>query len=376
MFASPPRLIPPPVKQLREKLPLLRKLIGPAFATIMFVLAMRLLLKELQNVTWEEFRLGMSNVPIAQILMAALLVAMNYVLLIAYDLLGLRYIARSVPVRRVSLVSVSGFSLGNNLGTILAASPIRFRFYTQWGLSPGHVLALISVIGVTFWSGWIFISGLVLSSVPLQLPEKVKLPLDSQTLGLVLLGIAVFYTCICVFWRKPWPIGKMHLRPPRPGLMFAQASVAAIDLLISATALYLVLPEGTDVPFSLVLAAYLVAMGAAVLSQVPGGLGILDVILLTLLKNASENSVVASILIFRILYYWLPLMVGMSLLVGYEIMGGVKQARRAEVLTSEVSDEEKKLPVQERHPLEEVSGEATLDDDQEDQPVSESDPGD
>ena len=31
------------------------------------------------------------------------------------------------------LVSFIGFSLGNNLGAILAATPIRFRYYSQWG---------------------------------------------------------------------------------------------------------------------------------------------------------------------------------------------------------------------------------------------------
>ena len=51
----------------------------------------------------------------------------------------------------------------------------------------------------------------------------------------------------------------------------------------------------------LVLAAYMVALSVALLTQVPGGLGVLELILLTLLKDSVGESVLASVLIFRLL---------------------------------------------------------------------------
>ena len=274
---------------------------------------------------------GLTGVPAGQIAIAALLITLNYGLLIAYDLLALRYVARSIPLRRVALVSIAGFSLGNNLGTLLAAAPIRFRFYTQWGLSPGQIVALISIVGLTFWSGWWFLGGMVLIWVPIKLPEDVEnaLPFATQTLGIVLISLALTYSLVCMLWRKPWPIGELHLRPPTPGLMLVQAAVAAVDLLISATALYLVLPGDSVVPFAQVLAAYLVAIGVAMMTQVPGGLGVLELILLTLLKGTVGDTVLASVLIFRVLYYWLPLLAGMICLAGYEIHSGAVTARDA-----------------------------------------------
>ncbi len=113
--------------------------------------------------------------------------------------------------------------------------------------------------------------------------------------------------------------------------MAVQASVAAVDLLISATALYLVLPGDAVVPFATVLAAYLVAIAVSLMTQVPGGLGVLEVILLTLLKGSVGDSVLASVLIFRVLYYILPLLFGMMTLVAHEIYGGAVEARRAAV---------------------------------------------
>ncbi|WP_231744113.1 putative bifunctional lysylphosphatidylglycerol flippase/synthetase [Stieleria neptunia] len=307
----------------------IRKYAGPVLAIALFALAVRLLIREAHQITWDEFVRGLTGVPASQIVIAAFLIALNYGLLIAYDILALRYVARSLPLRRIALVSIAGFSLGNNLGTLLAAAPIRFRFYSQWGLPPGQIVALISVVGLTFWSGWWFLGGMVLIWVPIQLPPDVTLPFATQTLGVVLISLAILYSLVCFLWRKPWPIGELHLRPPRPGLMFVQASVAAVDLLISATALYLVLPGDSVVPFAQVLAAYLVAIGVAMMTQVPGGLGVLEVILLTLLKGTVGDTVLASVLIFRVLYYWLPLLAGMIALVGYEIFSGAVAAREA-----------------------------------------------
>ena len=125
----------------------------------------------------------------------------------------------------------------------------------------------------------------------------------------------------------------LHLQPPAPGLMAVQASVAAVDLLISATALYLVLPGDAVVPFTVVLAAYLVGIAVSLITQVPGGLGVLELILLKLLKESVGESevasIIASILIFRILYYVLPLLFGMIVLVAHEIYGGAVEARQA-----------------------------------------------
>ena len=307
----------------------LRAIVGPAFAAVLFVLAIRLLYREVQGITWEDFMAGLTGVRPLYIGFAAFLIALNYGLLTAYDLLALRYVCRSLPLRRVALVSFLGFSLGNNLGTLLAATPLRFRFYSRWGLSPSQIVVMMAILGLTFWSGLWFLGGTVLVCVPVELPEEVSLPFGTRTLGVILLVLAISYLLVCCLWRKPWPIGKLNLRPPEPGLMAVQASVAAIDLLISATALYLVLPTAASVPFAMVLGAYLVGISVSLLTQVPGGLGVLDLILLTLLKDTVGDSVLASVLIFRLLYYIFPLLVGMVVLAAHEIYGGAVEARQA-----------------------------------------------
>lgn len=318
----------------------LRSIAGPLLALVLFLAAMRLLVGEAKKISWDEFTAALTGIPWIYLGIASLLIAMNYVLLITYDLLALRYLRRPLPLRRVALVGFLGYSLGNNLGTLIAAAPLRFHFYTRWGLSPSQIVALIAFLGLTFWSGLCFLGGVVLIAYPVSLPEDISLPIGTRALGVVLLALWIGYALSCAIWHKPIPIGGLSLRTPHIGLMGLQTSVAAVDLTISATALYLVLPANTVVPFTLVLAAYLVAIAVALATQVPGGLGILELILLKLLAGTVGQTVLASILIFRVLYYVLPMLFGIILMVVHELWEGAAQMRIGTARVKPPTDDE------------------------------------
>nr|MDQ6871668.1 hypothetical protein [Gemmatimonadota bacterium] len=74
--------------------------------------------------------------------------------------------------------------------------------------------------------------------------------------------------------------------------------------------------RGLGVSFSGFLSIYLIAQTAAVLSHVPGGVGVFEAIVLALLavpmqggvaSPAMSASLAASLLVYRIIYYLLPL---------------------------------------------------------------------
>ena len=296
----------------------LRAALGPLLGLVLFSAAIVLLVRDLQKIEWADFVEGVTGVPWLYLALAALLIGLNYFLLITYDMLALRYVKRSLPVRRVALVGFLGYALGNNLGTLVAATPLRFRLYTQWGIPPKQIMAIVILLGLTFWSGICWLAGTVLLFVDVPLPEEVSLPVSTRTFGGILLTVGLVYAGICLWWRRPLPIGGLKLQPPHIELMTLQTSVAALDLTISATALYLVLPSESVVAFQLVLAAYLLGITASLVTQVPGGLGVLEVILLKLLAGSAGNAVIGSLLIFRLLYYVAPLLIALLILAVYE----------------------------------------------------------
>ena len=80
------------------------------------------------------------------------------------------------------------------------------------------------------------------------------------------------------------------------------------------------------------------AIATSLLTQVPGGLGVLEVVLLSLLKGTVGDSVLASVLIFRLIYYVMPLLFGMVALVAHEIYGGAVEARIAKSSSLDLSN--------------------------------------
>lgn len=298
----------------------IRALAGPVLGLSLFAAAVVLLMREMQNITWEDFQKGLTGVPPIYLGLSALLIGLNYTLLTTYDMLALRYVKRSLPLRRVALVGFLGYALGNNLGTLVAATPLRFRLYTAWGLPARQIMAIVVLLGLTFWSGICWLGGIVLLLVPIPLPDEVKLPVSTQAMGAVMLGIGFAYALLCWLWRRPLPIKSLNLAPPHLELMTLQTSVAALDLTVSAIALYLVLPTDAVIPFALVLAAYLVGITASLVTQIPGGLVVLELILLKLLGPAVGGAVVGSLLIFRLLYYVAPLLIAIVLLAVYEFV--------------------------------------------------------
>lgn len=298
----------------------LRAIAGPLFGLTLFATAVVLLVREARQISWDDFMAGLTGVPRLYLGFAALLIALNYCLLMTYDLLALRYVRRALPLRRVALVGFLGYALGNNLGTLAAATPLRFRLYTSWGVPPRQVMAIVVLLGLTFWSGLCWLGGTVLLAVPVPLPADIRLPLSTRALGAVLLSVGILYALACFFWRRPLPIRTLHVRPPTPGLMGLQTSVASLDLAISAIALYLILPPQAVVPFALVLAAYLVGLAASLVTQIPGGLVVLELILLKLLQDSAGKAVIGSLLIFRLMYYVAPLIIAAVVLGIYELM--------------------------------------------------------
>ncbi len=84
-----------------------------------------------------------------------------------------------------------------------------------------------------------------------------------------------------------------------------------VDLLFAALALYLVMPATAGIPFSILLAAFVLALGAGLVSNSPSGAGAFELTLLALIPLDAPEPLIAGILAFRIVYYVLPALVAL-----------------------------------------------------------------
>jgi uncharacterized membrane protein YbhN (UPF0104 family) len=110
-------------------------------------------------------------------------------------------------------------------------------------------------------------------------------------------------------WKLPIPPLKLTLY---------QIGIACADLLVAAAVLHALLPP-IEGGYLRILGVFMLAFVVAVLTHVPGGYGVFDVLIIHFLPKAQEPSVVAALLVFRVIYYWVPLLIAATMLGYHEL---------------------------------------------------------
>ncbi|TWT38353.1 bifunctional lysylphosphatidylglycerol flippase/synthetase MprF [Blastopirellula retiformator] len=289
--------------------------LSPFLAVLIFIAAAWLLAHELRNYRWHDVRESLSAMPPQKIAFSIVLMILNYVVLVGYDLLALKAIARKLPLLRVAFASFTGFAASYNFGATLGGVPVRYRSYSVLGLSSVEVLQISIMLGGTFWIGVFAIGGLAFILDPFTLPPDLHLPITSVSgLGWLLVASAVVYMGLTFLWKKPFTIAGHEIRLPGPGIAVGQLGIAIADIMIACGCLYVLLPPDVGMSYPQFLGVFLLAQIAVVLTHVPGGVGVFELVILTLTESTAKDDVVAALLVFRVIYYLLPLFVAILLL--------------------------------------------------------------
>ncbi len=296
--------------------------LGPLLISCIFVGAMYLLYQKLQSYSLDQIREALIQIPHWRLLASVALMLLNYVILVGYDWLALLAINKPLSLQRVSLVSFIGQTVSYNFGALLGGTTVRYRFYATWGFSVADIVRLVLMLAVTFWVGALGLCGLVFMISPPIIPEEFlhAFPIkDIRLLGALLFSLAIVYFIACHFVRKTITLfGKEFSFPPlKVALM--QAFVAGIDLIVAAGCMYVLFSPELGVSFGQFLPSYLMAQVAVVLTHIPGGVGVFELVILHLTQTANEQMVIAVVLCFRIIYFILPLLMAAVLLAIYEV---------------------------------------------------------
>lgn len=299
----------------------LRRL-SPLLVLALLAAAAFLLHRELSAYRYEDLRRAMRALPARKIEWALALTALSYLLLTAYDALALRYLGRPLGFRRTALASFLGYAFAHNIGfSVLGGAAPRYRLYASWGLAPGEIGLLIGFTAATFWVGVCAVTGTALVLDPAVFAGRLHLPATlGRGVGGALLAVVLLALVVPLVWRRPLTVRGWTVPPPRPGIALAQVVVGAVDWLVAAAVLYVLLPSSLSLGFWHFAALFVLAQVAGVSSHVPGGLGVFEtVILLALAPRGHSPSLVGALIVYRLVYYVLPLAVATLLLVAYEV---------------------------------------------------------
>ena len=108
---------------------------------------------------------------------------------------------------------------------------------------------------------------------------------------------------------------------PSTRLFLVQIAIASLDWALAGSVLYALLPAAATLSWHGFLGVFLLAQIAGMASQVPGGLGVFESVILLLLSPVlPASSIFGSLLIYRAVYYLLPLAVAALLLGTHEAL--------------------------------------------------------
>jgi phosphatidylglycerol lysyltransferase len=282
--------------------------LGPAFVLAVFGCVVWLLHRELAAYHWHDIVAGVRGMPTWRIAVAIGLTILSYLVLVGYDFIALRELGKTIPLSRIALASFCGFVTGYNFGATLGGSSVRYRLYSAWGLSAVDIFQLMALLAVTFWMGLAMLGGMLLTFDSLPLPPDLHLPITSaRPIGFLLLASAVALLIASAVMRKPLSFRGWSLKLPSVKILLVQTAIGIVDLTIAASVLYVLLPNSVSISFEHFLAAYLLGVSIALVSHVPGGLGVLEFVLLAVLNPEHPPDLLASLLVFRVVYFLLPL---------------------------------------------------------------------
>ncbi len=296
----------------------------PPLATLLLLgVALVVVHRELAGAGYLHLRTALRALPSLALLHAGLLTACSYLLLTGYDLLALQYVGTTLSRARAVLASMLAYSLSHTLGfALLTGGAVRVRFWSMWGLSTQQIAQAAAFVSATFVVGVLLVCGLSLTLETQAMLGDLGVPVAlARTLGVLLLAVAAGYiawAAMCKGKAIVWRHWRFAL--PTPRLAAAQVLLALIDWGMAGLVVYVLLPVGHDMPPLAFLGVFVLAQFVAVVSHVPGGLGVFESIMLVALRGTAPPADLLAVLVaYRIVYYFIPFTVGLVTLAAIEV---------------------------------------------------------
>src|SRR3954471_3993314 len=321
------------------------KRLGIAASLLIIILAVTHLVRTLKGVDTGIILTALTEIAPHRIALAALCVVGAFCTLTFYDFFALRTIGKThIPYRIAALSSFTSYTIGHNIGaTVFTGGAIRFRIYSDYGLSAIDVAKICFLSGLTFWLGNTFVLGIGMAWHPWAASAMDQLPpAINRLIALGAIGAIVFY----LVWlnsgdtRRELGQNGWKVVLPSARLTLLQILIGVVDLGFCALAMYLLMPAQPAIDFVSLAVVFILATLLGFASHAPGSIGVFDAAMLLALPEFGREQLLATLVVFRILYFVIPFGISISIMGTREVWLSVVQPwqerrRRAEPCRAE-----------------------------------------
>lgn len=283
-----------------------------------------------RNINLAQLHDALIAVPPQWILAAVLAAIGSYVMLLGYEWSATRYAGVQVPSRVLVLAGICASAVGNAIGlSMLSGGAVRYRLYFPHGIETADVARMSAFVSLALGCA---LPPLAAVAALIHVDAAAQaLHLTHSWVSGIAVGVLVGYLLLVILLviirsaHRPTPFTRQfHLwrwrfRLPNLVLSFLQLLITLLDVICASAVLYLLVPG--DIPFTTFMMVYLLALATGVLSHVPGGYGVFEVIILSAFKGqVGEAPLLAAILLYRAIYVLLPLILACIALLGCELI--------------------------------------------------------
>ncbi|MCW2315139.1 uncharacterized membrane protein YbhN (UPF0104 family) [Rhodoblastus acidophilus] len=270
-------------------------------------------------------------IPPAHYALAVLSTLLAYAALAFYDRIALTHLGiHNISWRFVAACSFTTYALSHNIGaSVVSGAAVRYRGYSSKGMSAAQIAILVAVCSLTFLLGEVLLGGVGLLIQPHALartsglmPEFLRPwlanPTNARWIGAALVGAIALYIAGSVLRIPSLTIKGTRIEYPKLPVVLRQMVAAPAELIGAAGIIYFALPEAGNPGFVVVLLVFIFSFSAALASNAPGGLGVLELVFLKAMPGAPQDGVLAALLLFRLLYLLIPLGFAIFVVLGFE----------------------------------------------------------
>ncbi|MGE5538148.1 MAG: lysylphosphatidylglycerol synthase transmembrane domain-containing protein [Gemmatimonas sp.] len=297
-----------------------------AVGVVATALGLFLLYRVLRRYDFAEVADAVASAPPWSIVSAVGFTIGSFAAMAFMEWLAVRYTRQKVSVRRIVRTTVAALGIGHSIGLVaLSSGGVRYRMYRRVGVSPLAVGEIVLFSGLTVGLGLASVGGIALLwrggdllAEPLGITPGV---LDG--LGWTALAGVATYNVVCAVAPRVWRFGSFHFRLPSLGTAIAQTISGAANLACASGTLYCSLRGFVNLDYPTAAALYVGSDVSALVGHVPGGWGLFEYIVT---ESLDDPKVIAGVVLFRAVYFLMPLAIGLGTFLSDEI--GRRRARK------------------------------------------------
>ncbi len=296
--------------------------------SMMFVLFFVAFFKSLQTLTWDHVRLGLLTLSLTQISQSIAATFISYLLLGIIEYLNLKNLKAPVRFRDAFYISWTANAITNHFSFAgLSGVAVRLKHFEERGIEPKKALYLTVFNSTSLWVGYglTLLITFLFSTLP-KLKLNYNIPTFFSPLLLIVVGISLLTFLVLYSGYISRKVeSRLKVKLPELKEMAPQFILATLDWFISGFALYSLMPQTFDISFGGFMSVFLSAQFLGIVLSVPGGIGVLESLILAISFSGQPTELIGSLIFFRLIYYILPL--------GFCLMSfGVSQLRKSSPL--------------------------------------------